>query len=113
MQREELINLSEYELSLLSVHHATDPKIANTIIGIYHDFNDEYKKIVENRHNHTCLTIQEAYLTSVLSSGASKSKKDEALEVVDKSFQEKDKDMVRLCNLKFDWLVKCGVFVKK
>jgi hypothetical protein len=50
---EDLYNLSEYTLNLnFDAHY--DRKVMN----IYHEFNEEYKNIVEVRHNHTRNSIQ-------------------------------------------------------
>lgn len=114
--KKELVNLSEYKLDLgssLVENKFVGMVFDRTIMDLYYDFNQEYKTIVESRYNHTCMNIQEVYLSSVLSSSAPKSQKDRALNIVDESFWKKDESMVNLCNLKFEFLVECGVFTKK
>ena len=100
--KKELVNLSEYKLNLGSA--LVDNKLFGlafdrTIMDLYYEFNQEYKNIAESRYNH--------------SSKASASGGHIAGVGMSEPFWEKDEYMVNLCNIKFEFLVECGVFAKK
>ena len=91
--KKELVNLSEYKLNLGSA--LVDNKLFGlafdrTIMDLYCEFNQEYKNIVESRYKHTSDDGRTLH-----------------------HFWEKDEYMVNLCNIKFEFLVECGVFAKK
>jgi hypothetical protein len=104
--QKDLVNLSDYKLNLAGV---TQPSVLGSVENFYHEFIYEYKQIVESRHNHNCLSVDENRRYDNIPT----QNKNQMAEILNQSFLEKDSRLVDICNMRFQTLLDLGVFVKK
>lgn len=111
----ELVDLSKYTLQLHNIFQAESLSgslrgLEKIILDVFYQFQEEYKVITADNYEQGYLSFEKSH---DLSQKYPKHKVEEKLSNLHISFKEKNERLIKLCNLKFEWLLSCGVFAEK